>query len=135
MSVLAVITLKGDPERLVNEFEKMSEFNLAEEARGPISHSWTRVEDGMVIANWWDSEEGLRTFIDKLQLPPGSVETQAPEPEIQVVTVRDALRPQGETASRDAFHPFGSQGRQVQGMPHGDDGDDFDSVLKLFDGG
>jgi hypothetical protein len=128
MSVLAVITLKGDPRRLVSEYEKMSEFDLVEQSHGPISHSWTRVEDGMVIADWWDSEEGLHSFIEKLQ-----VETEVPDPEVQLFTVRPASQSHAGSGPKRGAPRTEPRPPAGPWVPVANGADDFDAVLDLFD--
>jgi hypothetical protein len=128
MSVLAVITLKGDPRRLVSEYEKMSEFDLVEQSHGPISHSWTRVEDGMVIADWWDSEEGLHSFIEKLQ-----VETEVPDPEVQLFTVHPASQSHGGSGPERGARRTEERRPAGPWVPVDNGADDFDAVLDLFD--
>jgi hypothetical protein len=128
MSVLAVITLKGDPRRLVSEYEKMSEIDLVEQSHGPISHSWTRVEDGMVIADWWDSEEGLHSFIERLQ-----VETEVPDPEVQLITVRPGSHSPGGSDRRRGARRAEERRPAGPWVPAANGADDFDAVLDLFD--
>jgi hypothetical protein len=56
MSVLSVVTLKGDPDRVVTYYGAV-ELEIAKESR--ISHTWATLNDGVVVADWWESEDDL----------------------------------------------------------------------------
>jgi hypothetical protein len=129
MSVLSVVTLKGDPERVVTYYGAV-ELESAKESR--ISHTWATVDDGVVVADWWESEDDLHSFIEKLQLRQGIDDKQG---HVEVLEVHTASPPRGDLQR-------GRGGReQAQAVTPSDwpereataEEDGFDAVLRLFD--
>jgi hypothetical protein len=129
MSVLSVVTLKGDPERVVNYYGAV-ELESAKESR--ISHTWATVDDGVVVADWWDSEDDLHSFIEKLQLRQGIDDKQG---HVEVLEVQTASPPRGDLQrgrggreQAQAVAPSGWREKEATAEE-----DDFDAVLRLFD--
>jgi hypothetical protein len=131
MSVLSVVTLKGDPDQVVTYYGAV-ELETAKESR--ISHTWATLNDGVVVADWWESEDDLHRFVKKLQLHEG---VEVKQGQVEVLEVHTASRPRGDlgrgrSGKEQAQAAVPSAWREErEASVEAEDG--FDAILKLFD--
>jgi hypothetical protein len=131
MSVLSVVTLRGDPEQVVTYYGAV-ELETAKESR--ISHTWATVDDGVVVADWWESEDALQSFVEKLQLRQGMEDDQG---KVEVLEVHTASPPRGDLrrgrGGNERPHAAVRSAWPEEGEASAEAEDGFDAVLKLFD--
>jgi hypothetical protein len=131
MSVLSVVTLKGDRDQVVTHYAAV-ELEAEQDSR--ISHTWATIDDGVVVADWWESEDDLHEFVNKLQQQ-GREDKRGQVEVFEVHTAsppRGALRGEPVENGRPAAMPPATH--EQSRAPEQDYEDAFDSVLKLFGG-
>ena len=92
MAVLAMITMKGDPDDLLDRYDRSATEMEGVAEDGLILHSVARTEDGVVMADVWDSRETLETYMSNPDFVKMMERYEFPEPEVTLYDIHNLQR-------------------------------------------
>lgn len=92
MAVLALITMKGDPDDLLDRYDRSAAEMEEVSDDGLILHSIAPTEDGVVMADVWESQETLERYMAHPDFVKMLERYEFPEPEVRMYDVHNLQR-------------------------------------------
>ena len=84
MSVLALITLVGPPDELLAAYDQMDQVTQDVPADGLVSHVAARIDEGLIMADVWESEEQLNAYMSHPDFIAALGDGSLPEPKVEI---------------------------------------------------
>jgi quinol monooxygenase YgiN len=89
MAVLALITMKGDPDDLLDRYDRSAAEVTEVEEDGLILHSIAPTDEGVVMADVWDSRETLEKYMSHPDFVSMLDRFEFPEPEVTLYDIHN----------------------------------------------